>query len=290
MDPLERMEIRERSESRARRVAKERKASRVPLVLLVHKVPSVNLVHLERTESPDPEVSRVCSVRKETKVPEASPDLQVPSASRGCQDLQARRERLVTWVRWVHLVLPDPEALLDHREQMDPKDPQVVSVTLELLERRVTLVKQESPDCRETSALRVQEASEERRESLVPLAPLDRPVQKVHLEMTVPKAALAQVVSPEILAPLASLALLVWMELLVTREMTERLASRVLLDPLVKLGRLDLQERGVLLDLLGLREDRERKEPRASPAWRVLLERLALLDLKVLLASRVLRV
>lgn len=289
-DPLERTETRERSESLVRREAKERRANTVPPVLLALKAPSDSLVHPELMVSPVPEVSRVCSARRETKAPEASPDPQDPSACRGCQGHQARRERLVMLVRWDPLVLLDPEVPPDPKEQMDPRDPQVASATLALSERRVTLVKQESPDCRETSALRVQEASVERRVNPDLLVLLGLPVPKAPLEMTVLKAVLVQVVSLVTLVLQASLVLLVWMVPQVTREMTEKLVNRVHLDPLVRQVHRAPQEREVPLDLPGLREDRVRKEPRESLVWRVHLERPALLDPRVLLANLVLRV
>lgn len=139
-------------------------------------------------------------------------------------------------------------------------------------------------------ALRVQEVKEERRENLdllVLLAPL---VQKVHQEMMVLKEVLVRVVSPVILVLLESLGLLDWMGLLVTREMTERLVSLDPLDQLVKLAPPVLQEREDLMDLLDLKEDRERRVPRANPVWRVLLVRRVRLDLREPLESLVLRV
>lgn len=289
-DPLERMETRERSASLDRREAKERKANMVHLALLDPKAPSDSLVHLELMESLVPEVSRVCLARRETKDPEASPDPLDPSACRDCQGLLVRRERLVMLVRWDPLVLQDPEAPPDPREQMGPKGPQVASATLALSERRETPVRLENPDCRETLDLRVQEVIVERRVNLVPLALVGLLVPKVPLEMTVLKEVLVQVVSLATPVLLVSLVLLVWMVPLVTREMMERLVNRVHLDPLVRQVHLVPQEREVLPDLLGLREGRVRREARESLVWRVHLERPALLGLRALLANPALRV
>lgn len=70
----------------------------------------------------------------------------------------------------------------------------------------------------------------------------------------------------------------------------ESLVRRVLLDPLESLVPLDHQEREAPLELQDLREDKERREPRASLVWKVHKERQVLLVLKDHLESLVLRV
>ncbi|KAF1377752.1 hypothetical protein PFLUV_G00204010 [Perca fluviatilis] len=67
---------------------------------------------------------------------------------------------------------------------------------------------------------------------------------------------------------------------LVTREMMERPVKLVLLDPLESLAPPDHQEREAPLELRDLREDKERREPRESLAWKVPKERRVLLVLK----------
>lgn len=61
------------------------------------------------------------------------------------------------------------------------------------------------------------------------------------------------------------------------------------LDPLESLVPLGHQEREGLMDQQGLREDKERKEPRESLAWKVLKERQVPLALRDHLASPVLK-
>lgn len=75
-----------------------------------------------------------------------------------------------------------------------------------------------------------------------------------------------------------------------TREMTGNRVNRVLLDQLESLVPLDHLANGGLLDLQGLRDDKERREPRESLVWRVPKERLVLLVPKVLLENLALRV
>lgn len=69
----------------------------------------------------------------------------------------------------------------------------------------------------------------------------------------------------------------------------ERLVSPVLLDPLESLVPPGHQEREVPLEPQDLREDKERREPRESLAWKVPKERQVLLVLKDHLASPVLK-
>lgn len=66
--------------------------------------------------------------------------------------------------------------------------------------------------------------------------------------------------------------------------------NQVLLDQLESPVPLDHLANGGLLDLQGLRDDRERKEPRESLVWRVPKERLVLLVPKVLLVNLARRV
>lgn len=202
--PPERTETRARSESRVRREAKETKENMVHQVPPAPRGPSELRVQREQTVSPVPEVNRGCLVRKETKDPEASPDLQDPSDCRVFRVHLARKEKPETSVRWVHPALPVPGAPQDLPELTAPRDLQAASETPVLLERRETLVSQENLACREKSALRVREESEERRERAVRLELLDPPALKDPPEMTVPKEVQVQVVSPDTLVLLES--------------------------------------------------------------------------------------
>lgn len=77
------------------------------------------------------------------------------------------------------------------------------------MEKRETLVNQESLVCKEKLALQDQEENEEKRERLVLLVLLDLLAPKVLLEMMAPKEAQVQVVFLVILVPPESLVLLV---------------------------------------------------------------------------------
>lgn len=204
LDHLERTETRESSESRARKEARATKESMVHLVQLALKDLSEHPVPLAQTASLVPEVSRVCSARRETKDQEDSPDLRAQSGCRACLVHLARKVKLETSVKWVHLALLVPEAPQDLQEPMALRDLPVVLETLVLLEKREILVKQESRVFREKLAHQVQEESEEKRESPVRLVQLDLPALRVPLEMMVPKAALVQVDSPVTPVPLES--------------------------------------------------------------------------------------
>lgn len=119
--PLGKMETRERLGNLDRRGAKGTKATRVPLVPPVHKVPSGSQVHRELTVSQGHAASKAFSGRKVTKDLEASQD---PLGLWGCRvyrDPQVRRARLETWVRWALQVLLAPEDLLDHQALTGPK-------------------------------------------------------------------------------------------------------------------------------------------------------------------------
>lgn len=208
-DPQERMETRERLESLVRREARETKENTVPPVLLAHKARLEPPVPLVLTESPVPEASRVCLVRREMTGPEDSPDPPAQLDCRAYLALPVRKERLEMLDRWVRPVPQAPEAPPDPRELTDPRGHQVASETPALWERRAIRVRQESQDFRENLDRRVREESEERRESpVLPVLP-GLPVPKVPPETTGPKEAPVPVVSLAILAPLESLVRLV---------------------------------------------------------------------------------
>lgn len=202
LDHLGRTETRESLESRARKEARVTKESMVHLVPPAPKGPLEHPVLLVQMASPVPEVSRVCSARREMKGQEDSPDLQVQSGCRACLVHLVRKVKLETLVKWVHPAPLVPEAPRGPREPMALRDLLAVLETLVLLEKREMLVKQESQVFRENSAHQVLEESEEKRESPVRLVQLDLPALRVPLEMMVPKAAQVQVVSPVTLAPL----------------------------------------------------------------------------------------
>lgn len=204
LDHLERTETRENLASRARKEAKVTKESMVHLVQPALKDPSEHPVLLVQMESPVPEVSRVCSARREMKDQEDSPDLQVQLGCRAYRVPLVRKVKLETLVKWVHPVPLVPEAPQDPQELMALRDLLVALETLVLLEKREMLEKQESQVFRENLAHQVQEESEEKRESLVRLVQLDLPALRVPLEMMVPKAAQVRVVSPVTLDPLES--------------------------------------------------------------------------------------
>lgn len=98
---------------------------------------------------------------------------------------------------------------------------------------------------------------------LVLLDPLD---PKALLETTVPKAAPAPSVFPEILVPLESPAPRVKMVPLVTKGTMVNPGKRDPQDPLVSQVHPDLQEKGVPRGPQALKADRERKEPRGKLA------------------------
>lgn len=123
--PLEKMEIRERSESQDRRGARGTKVNRVHPVLRVLKAPSDSQAPPELTASRGLEASRAFLGRKVTKVREV---FLVPLdlwGCRVCQDLQERRARRGTWVRWALQVPPAPEDPLELQAPMVHKVPLV---------------------------------------------------------------------------------------------------------------------------------------------------------------------
>lgn len=115
----------------------------------------------------------------------------------------------------------------------------------------------------------------ERRASQALLVLLDPLDPKALLETTVPKAAPARSVFPEIPVPLESPALRVKMVPLVTKETMASQGRRDRRAPLVNQVRLGLQEKGVPPAPRAPKADRERKEPREKLAWKALLGRLA---------------
>lgn len=289
LDHLGRTETRESLESRARKEARVTKESTVHLVPPALKGLLEHPVLLAQMESPVPEVSRACSARREMKGQGDSRDLQVQSGCRACPDRLERKVKPATLVKWVPPAPLVPEARQDPREPMALRDLLAVSETRVLLEKREILVKQESQVFRENSAHQVLEENEEKRESPVRLAQLDLLALKVPLEMTVPKAAQVQVVSPVTLVPLESPVPLGWTVPPVTRETMERLVKLVLLDPPESRVPPDHLGREAPLESQDPREDKERRETRERPAWKVPKERQVLLVPKDHLASPVLK-
>lgn len=193
--PLGRTEIRENSESLARRALKVTRASTVHQALPDHRDLLERPVLLVQMESPAPEVSRVCLVRRETKDPEDSLGPPARLDCRACLDPRARKERPETLDKW------DPPDLLAPEDHPVPleltgrRDPLVASETLALWERRETQGRLASLVFKEKSVHRAPGESAERRERLVRLVQLDPLDQRDPLEMTVLKAALVRVAS-----------------------------------------------------------------------------------------------
>lgn len=123
--PLEKMEIRERSGSRDRRGARGTKENRVHLGLRVLKAPSDSQAPQELMASQGLEASRAFLGRKVMKVHEVFLGPLDPWDCRVCRDLQERRARRGTWVRWALQVPLAPEDPLELQVPMGHKVPQV---------------------------------------------------------------------------------------------------------------------------------------------------------------------
>jgi len=275
-DPQERTVTRERLESLVRREAKQTRESRVLQVQLVSRVLSVLRVQREATVSPDLGVSRGCLARRETKVREVSLDPPDPSACRVFLDLQARRERTVTLVRWVPLVRPAPEVPRVLVELTVHKGRPVEWEPWEEWVRRGRMARLETLDHLESPALEVLKESEGIRESQGRLDLLAPPEPRGPLERTGPRATLVQLVSLGTRDPPESLVLLVPMVEPERKERTVKLAS---LAPLVHRERpahLDPLEREDLREPPEQRADKERRAPRVRLELRGLLVRPAL--------------
>jgi len=261
-DPQERMETRERLESLDRREAKQTRESRVLLDQLVSKVPSALQVLREAMVSRAPEASRGCLGRRETKEREVSLDHLDPSACRVFLDLQARRERTETSVRWVPLVRPAPEAPRVLAELMVHKGRPAEWEPWEEWVRRGRMARLETLDHLESLELEVLKASEERRARQGRLDQQDPPEPRAPRETTGPRETLVQLVSQEIRVPLVSPVLLVLMVEPERKERTVKLAS---LAPLVhreKPAHLDPLAREALRERPEQRADKERRAPR----------------------------
>lgn len=256
-------------ESPVRKEAKPTKESRVLLVQLVSKALLVLLVLLELMESLVPGVNRVCSDRREMKVPEVSLDPPVPSVCRVCLDPLVRRERTVTWDRWVLLVHLAQGVLRVPVELMVRKVLQAASVRWDLLARRVNKVRLETRDPLESLELGDLKARGERRARPDPLELPDLLVLKDPPEMTVQRVTLVLSDSLETPALLESPVSLALTE---NRERRERMVKPVSRDHRV------LLEKPAHLDHLA------REDLQAPPVQRAGKERRALrarLELRV---------
>lgn len=146
-------------------------------------------------------------------------------------------------------------------------------VHLEELVKRERLVNLATPARLERPVLGVLKVRLERRERLAPREQLDPPEDEDQPEMTALKETRARLDSLETLVPLGSPASVVSMVCLVTREMTEKPDSLVLLVRPVRLEYRDLLANGDPLEKPDRRADKERKEPRERPEPRELLEK-----------------
>lgn len=262
---LEKMEIRERSGSQARKEARGTKASRVLLDLRVLKAPLDSQAPREQMVSLALVDSKACSGRREMKAQEVSQDHQGQWDYRVCQDLQERRVRPEMWARWAPLVPQAPEDPLELQVLMGHRVLPEELATLAQWEKREILVNLESLVFQEKEVLWDLKEKEGRRERLAPLVLLDPLDPKALLEMMVPKAALVLWAFLETLVPLESQAPQVKMVHLEIKGMMANLDRR---DPqvlLVNLVHLDPQERGVPQALQALKAGKGRKEPREKP-------------------------
>lgn len=281
--PLERMVTREKLADPDRREAKETRVNLVHQAQAVFREWLELLVQLAAMARLDREGSRVCLARKETKAPEDSLVCQDPSDCRVYLALPARRERMETSDRWVHLVLLAPEVLRVPAELAVLKVLPVVSVQWEVLVRREKAVKQATQDHLESLVLGDPEERLVRREKPAHPELLDLPVHADPPEMTVPRATPVLLASQETPVPLVSLVLVVLMVYQVTKEMMEMPDSLALQVHLARLEYQDLRAKGDLLDQQVRRADKERRDPRERLEPRGLLVKLVLWDLRVLL-------
>lgn len=191
---------------------------------------------------------------------------------------------------WVHLVLQAQEVLKVPMELMDHKDLQDPLVQLVVLEKRVSLEKQETQGLLGKPAQEVPKEKEERKVKPVPLVLLDLPVLRDHQGTTVLRATRVLLVFLEILVLLGNLALEVKTVLVETRVKMETPGNRVLLAHRVRLAHQALLEKEVLLVLQVQKEDKVKKVPREKQVLKVLLEKLVQLVLRDLPESLVRRV
>ncbi|KAG7216742.1 hypothetical protein INR49_021125 [Caranx melampygus] len=234
--------------------------------------PAVSTAHLfclELMESLVPEVSRVCSDRREMKVPEVSLDLLVPSVCRGFLDPLVKRERTVMSAPWALLVPLVPEVLRVQVELMVHKVLQAVWAPWDLWVRRVNKVRPETQDPLESLALGDPKGREERKERLDPQELLDPLVPKDPLEMTVQRVTPVLSDSLEILVLLESQVLLALMGNQERRERMERPVSLDLQVHQEKLAHLDHLAREDLRGLQVQRAGKERRALRVRPVQRV---------------------
>lgn len=252
-------------------------------------------VLLEVTESPDPEVSRVCLGRREMRGPVVSQVFPVPLDCRVCQDLQVRKERMETLVQWVHLDLLVPEVLKVLAEQMVLLALPEASARWVEMVKRVRPVRQVIQDHQESLVQEDPKVSLERKGKLALLELQDPLVQEDPLEMMVPKETQVLLASLEIQVLLVSPEQEDWMAFPETREMMERPVSLVHLVHLVKLVLQDPLESEVLLAQLVQKADKARRAQRVRPVLKDQRAKLGLwaprgllesLELKAYVASR----
>jgi len=285
----ERTATRVRSVNLDRREAKQTRVNRDLQVRLVFRALSEPPVQLAAMVSQDPEVSRACLARRETRGHEVSPACPDPSDCRGCPAHQARRERTVTWAPWVLPVPQAPEALRAPVELMVHKDPPVVLVLREATERREKMARLATPDHLASPEPEASEERTARRENQDRREQPGPPEHEDQAEMTVPRVTLALSASPETLAPLVNPVPVALMDYQETKEMME---TPVRLVPLVHPERQEcpvLLANGAPLDKQGRREDKVKRDPRARAEQRGLWVRPDLLDCRGLLGSPVQR-
>lgn len=207
--PPERMVTREKLADPDRREAKETRVNSVHQVQAVSRVWLELLAQLAVMASLDPEDSRECLARRETKDRGDFQVSQDPSDCRACRALPVRRERTETWDRWVHLVLLVPEALRVPVEPTEHKVHPEALVQWEPLVRREKLARLETQEARESLVARALKERLERREKPALREPPDPPAAAGLLETMVPRVTRVPSASPETPVPPESLALLV---------------------------------------------------------------------------------
>lgn len=139
----------------------------------------------------------------------------------------------------------------------------------------MSLAKRESLAFPAKGAPRDPKAKGGRRASRAPPVPPDPRGPRALPETTVPKAAPALSVFPEILVPPENLAPRVKTVLLATKETTVNPGKRDHQALRVSQAHLGLQEKGVRPAPQAPKAGKGRKEPREKPAWKALLGRLA---------------
>lgn len=280
----ERTATRVRLENLDKREARQTRVNRDLQVQPVYRALSELPVQLAVMVSRDPEVSRVCLARRETRAREVSPDCLDPSDCRGCPAHQARRERTVTLAPWVLPAPRVPEALKVPAELTVHKDPLVVLALREATERRERTARLATPDRLVRADPRAVEARPERRENQDRREQPGPPGHEGQGETMAPRVTLVPSASPETPAPLENPALLALMDYPETKEMMETPERQV---PLVHLERLEclvLLANGAPLDKQVRREDKVKRDPRETLESRAPSARPDLSDFRGLLA------